>query len=98
MTARPELRVADRGSVPVAYLSGDVDVSVSASLRERLLRAVENQDVGLVVDLSDARYVDSAGINVLFELAERLKVRQLAFAIVVPEDGLIERVFALVDL
>jgi anti-anti-sigma factor len=51
-----------------------------------------------VVDLSDARYLDSAGINVLFELAERLKVRQLVFAIVVPEDGLIERVFSLVDL
>ena len=59
---------------------------------------MENQDVGLVIDLSDATYVDSAGVNLLFEVAERLGVRQLAFAVVYPEGGIVERVFALVNL
>ena len=67
-------------------------------LRDRMLSAVENHDVGLVIDLSDAGYVDSAGVNLLFEIAERLTVRQLAFAIVYPEGGVVERVFTLVDL
>ena len=64
----------------------------------RLLKAVQNRDVGLVMDLSDTRYVDSAGINLLFELAELLQARQLALAVVLPEGGLVERVFSLVNL
>ena len=92
LSANPDLRLADRGSVPVAHLSGELDVSSANTLRERLLTAVENQDVGLVIDLSDATYVDSAGVNLLFEVAERLAVRQLAFAVVYPEGGIVERV------
>ena len=51
-----------------------------------------------MIDLSDATYVDSAGVNLLFDVAERLTVRQLAFAVVYPEGGIVERVFALVNL
>jgi anti-anti-sigma factor len=98
MSPQPELRLADRGSVPVAHLSGELDISSAAMLRERLLTAVDNQDVGLVIDLSDATYVDSAGVNLLFQVAERLTVRQLAFAVVYPEGGIVERVFELVQL
>jgi anti-anti-sigma factor len=98
MTGHPELRVADRGSVPVAHFAGDLDASTAVSLHGRLLKAVQNRDVGLVMDLSDTRYVDSAGINLLFELAELLQARQLALAVVVPEGGLVERVLSMVDL
>ena len=73
MSADPDLRVADRGSVPVAHIEGELDAGLGAARsRDRLSTAVANQDVGLVVDLSDATYVDSAGLNLLFELAERL--------------------------
>ena len=98
MSAYPDLRLGSRGSVPVAHIGGELDLSSTGTLRERLLAAVENQDVGLVIDLSDATYVDSAGVNLLFEVAERVGVRQLAFAVVYPEGGIVERVFALVNL
>ena len=52
----------------------------------------------LVVDLTDARYIDSVGVSLLFELAERLAGRQLRFAVVVPQQGLVERVLTIVDL
>jgi anti-sigma B factor antagonist len=93
-----QLRVADRGSVPVAHIEGELDVSSAPALRNRLYDAVTNDDLGLVVDLSDAIYVDSAGLNLLFELAERLTTRQVAFAVVYPEGGIVERVFTLVDI
>jgi stage II sporulation protein AA (anti-sigma F factor antagonist) len=94
----PHFRVADRGSVPVAHIEGELDVSSAPALRDRLYDSVANQDLGLVVDLSDATYVDSAGLNLLFELAERLATRQVAFAVVYPEGGIVERVFTLVDM
>ncbi len=87
-----------RDSVGIAHLSGEVDIAHAATLREQLLGAVRNDDVGLVVDLTDARYVDSVGVSVLFELAERLEGRQIRFAVVVPEGGLVERVLTIVDL
>jgi len=87
-----------RDSVGIARLTGDVDITGAGVLREQLLGAVRNEDLGLVVDLTDARYVDSVGVSLLFELAERLQGRQLRFAVVVPPDGLVERVMAIVDL
>ena len=84
--------------VRVVSVDGEVDISRAPVLREELRRSVANHDIGLVVDLSDTEYLDSAGVNVLFELAEELSERQLAFAIVVPEGGLVERVVTLVDL
>jgi anti-anti-sigma factor len=87
-----------RDSVGIARLSGEVDITQASVLREQLLAAVRNDDVGLVVDLTDASYVDSVGVSLLFELAERLSGRQIRFAVVVPPEGLIERVLTIVDL
>jgi anti-anti-sigma factor len=98
MSTLPQLRLADRGTVPVAHLAGDIDVSSAATMKDQLLKTVENQDMGMVVDLSDATYVDSAGLNLLFDLAERLSVRQVDLAVVFPEGGIVDRVVTLVDL
>ena len=87
-----------RDSVGIARLSGDVDITQASVLREQLLGAVRNDDLGLVVDLTRATYVDSVGVSLLFELAERLTGRQLRFAVVIPQDGLVERVLTIVDL
>jgi anti-anti-sigma factor len=84
--------------VAVARLSGDVDISRAAAIRAELLRVLSNLDFGLVVDLRDVTYLDSAGVNVLFEVAERLASRQQALAAVVPETALIQRVLTLVNI
>ena len=96
MTATVELD--HRDSVGVARLSGDLDITQASAVRKQLLSAVRNEDLGLVVDLSDARYIDSVGVSLLFELAERLAGRQLRFAVVVPAGGLVERVLTIVNL
>jgi anti-anti-sigma factor len=87
-----------RDSVGVARLSGDVDIVQAGTLRKQLLAAMRNEDLGLVVDLSDTRYIDSVGVSLLFELAERLAGRQLRFAVVMPSGGLVERVLTIVKL
>ena len=87
-----------RDSVGVALLSGDVDIAHASTLRKQLLSAVRNDDLGLVVDLTDARYIDSVGVSLLFELAERLSDRQLRFAVVIPDGGLVQRVLTIVHL
>jgi anti-anti-sigma factor len=93
-----DLQLDHRDSVAVARLAGDVDIMQTPALRQRLLSALGNDDLGLVVDLTAARFIDSVGVSLLFELAERLSGRQLRFAVVVPEEGLAKRVLTIVDL
>jgi len=94
----PEPRVEYHDSVGVVTLRGEVDIVQAGELRDMLLGAVRNEDLGLVVDLTGASYIDSVGVSVLFELAEKLAERQLRFALVLPEGGLIERVLTIVNV
>jgi anti-anti-sigma factor len=96
MSANVELD--HRDSIGIARLSGDIDISQAAALRVQLLNAVRNDDFGLVVDLTDARYLDSVGVSLLFELAERLSGRQIRFAVVMPDEGLVVRVLTIVKI
>jgi anti-sigma B factor antagonist len=84
--------------VRVVELDGDIDLARAPALREELRRGVGNEDSGLVVDLSEVRYLDSAGVNALFEVAADLAARRLRLVVVVPEGGLLDRVVELVDL
>lgn len=84
--------------IPVVLLDGELDTVRAPALRRELMEAADNRDAGLVIDLTQATYLDSAGVNVLFELAEGLGARQVEVAVVVPEGGLVERVVTIVDL
>jgi anti-anti-sigma factor len=87
-----------RDSIGIVRVTGEMDIVRANDLRGRLLGAVRNEDLGLVVDLTDTTYVDSVGVSLLFELAERLSERQLQLVVVLPEGGLVERVLTIVHV
>jgi anti-anti-sigma factor len=86
------------GRVIVARMPVEVEITQAPSLRGQLMQAVENRDLGLVIDLTATKYLDSSGVNMLFELGEVLAARQLRMAVVMPPGGLVERVLSIVDL
>lgn len=98
MNERPNPKVSYRDSVGVVTLTGEVDIVQAHDLRARLVGAIRNEDLGLVVDLTGATYIDSVGVSLLFELGERLAERQLRLAVVLPETGLVRRVIKIVNL
>lgn len=79
-------------------LKGDVDITRAVPIRDKLFRALTNQDYGLIVDMREVTYLDSAGVHLLFEVSERLTSRQQALVAVVPDRAIIQRVLELVDL
>jgi anti-anti-sigma factor len=87
-----------RDGVAVARLDQEFDVTAAVGVREALLAALSNRDHGIVVNLEDVTFMDSAGINVLFELADRLESRQQQVAVVLPERAVVRRVVELVGL
>jgi anti-anti-sigma factor len=74
----------EQGRVVVARLAGEVDLSNAADLERSMLDAVPNTAEGMVVDLSVVSYLDSSGIRMLGEMAERLTWREQRFAVVAP--------------
>ncbi len=92
------IRVLDQSGVPVAYLEGEIDISNATELRDELFAALSNQPPGLIVDLSGVTYLDSRGVHVLLELAERMKIRHQQLRLVLPATALIKRILQLTHL
>jgi len=64
-----EVEVVVREGVPVVRIRGEIDLSnVGATLRS-IEAAVDESAPGLVVDLRELEFLDSAGVRLLFEAA-----------------------------
>lgn len=78
-----QVTLEDRDGVAVATVSGEIDMSsvdrVGAGLTD-----LSNLALGLVVDLCAVDYLDSSGISLLHDLAQRLRQRSQMLVIVSP--------------
>ena len=93
-----EVAIERRDGTIVAHLSGEVDMTNSARVREELLVSVPNDALALVVDLNGCRYLDSAAIEVLFDLARRLARRLQELRLVLPQTSPLARVLTFTDV
>jgi anti-anti-sigma factor len=98
MTPLAELRVSELEAATVAAIEGEVDASNAGELAAGLRELVSNRSTRLVVDLGPTRYLDSAGINLLFSLGEELRAHQVALALVVEPGSSVERMLSLTGL
>jgi anti-anti-sigma factor len=87
-----------RDSAPVAHVRGEVDLPNSEAVRAEMLATLPIDGPGMIVDLTQTTYLDSSGVRVLFELAERLEADGQRLALVVTEEALIRRVIVLTKL
>lgn len=92
MSELVQVRIQRRDSLTIVHLSGEIDLSNASTVRDELLAAVERPSSGLIVDGTELRYIDSVGIRSLFEVAIRLKERDQALRLVLPEQSPIRRV------
>lgn len=86
------------GSALVVAPTGDVDLTNADDLRAAILAALSNERESVIVDFSGTRYLDSAGIRVLFSIARRLEERRRRLAIVAPRGAQIRKILSLVDI
>jgi anti-sigma B factor antagonist len=69
----------------VARVSGEVDMSNADQIESALRQVVTNEALGLVLDLGEVDYFDSAGIHLVYGLREDLRVRGQQLWLVVPQ-------------
>ena len=87
---------SDDSGVVIARIAGEMDISNASGVEKQLTAAVPNSALGMVLDLSDLRFVDSSGVELFFRLAERLKDRRQRLAVALPEGAPVKRVFEIV--
>lgn len=85
----------EHDGVVVATITGDVDSSNVRDVHRQLLAKVSNEARGAVIDLGPTRYLDSAGISLLFELHVQLATRRQELRLVVGDGVPVRRVLAL---
>lgn len=82
---------------PVARVTGEVDASNAPQVTGQLTDAVPNTAMGLVLDLTETTYLDSSGVQMLFEVADALRRRQQALRLVVAPDSFLADVLEAVN-
>jgi anti-anti-sigma factor len=92
------LDVERRENVPVARARADIDAANARRVGDELADYVGADVHSLVLDLGDTRYVDSAGIDMLFRLGERLRQRRAQLLLVIPPGSHLERLAEIVGL
>ncbi|MEA2400047.1 MAG: hypothetical protein QOK00_450 [Thermoleophilaceae bacterium] len=98
MSTLAEIEVEREGGTVVARLNGEVDMTNASHVRDELLAVVPNDVLALVVDLDGCRYLDSAAIEVVFDISRRLQRRRQELRLVVPETSPLSRVLVLTDV
>lgn len=98
MTTPISVTVSTHDGVPVAQVRGELDLSNVGQVRTAIVSAVTNTTRALIVDLSELTYMDSRGVHLLFEIAERMVQTQQELIVVVPPPSPIRRLLAITHL
>ena len=98
MSSPAEIVLDRRGGHVVARLSGEGDMSNASYVREQLLASMPNEALALVLDITGTRYLDSAAIEVLFEVSRRLARRRQELRLVMPPESPLRRVIELTEV
>ncbi len=93
-----EVRIEREEKTAVAVLTGEVDMSNAASVRQQIAESVTPDDDALLVDLSELSFIDSAGLHALIELGTVLDERRQQLLLCVPHDSPIERAIEIIGL
>jgi anti-anti-sigma factor len=67
----------------IARLAGEIDISNADQVTDALTR-MPNTLYGLIIDLTELTYLDSAGVRMLYELGKRLSLRSQSMVVVSP--------------
>ena len=92
------IEIVQRNDVVIVRLEGDVDLANTPTLSAEILEAIPNDAVGLVIELSDVRYIDSVGIRMLFTFVRSLHASRQGMAIAVPPDSQVRKLLKITHL
>lgn len=98
MSGLARIEVEEAPGLCLLRIKGEIDMSNAQELSAEIEAAVPNEASTLVVDLAQTTYLDSAGVKLLFLLADRYRARRRVLRLVVPLAAPIRPVLELTGL
>ena len=92
------VEVTVTGDVVVARVGGDIDLANTPIVSAKILEVIPNDALGLVLDLSDVRYIDSVGIRMLFNFVRTLHASRQGMAVALPADSPVRKLLKITHL
>jgi anti-sigma B factor antagonist len=86
------------GSIAIASLAGEIDMSNATSVRQRIAELVTPEDDAVILDLLAVSFIDSAGLHAVFELGAVLDERRQRLLVSVPPGGQVDRTVGIVGM
>lgn len=93
-----ELNLQTDTAIVHARVRGDIDMSNARELRQQLSSATPNEALGLILDLTEVEYLDSAGLHLVHHLREDLRAGGQKLALVIPQRSPIHATLRLAGL
>ncbi|HVL32536.1 MAG TPA: STAS domain-containing protein [Actinomycetota bacterium] len=84
--------------IAVMHLEDEIDISNSRSTLKTILGGVPTDSIGVVVDLTGVRYIDSSGVRILFQIADTMSAGRRHLAISVPEGSPLRRLLSVTQM
>ena len=85
------------GSVTILDLSGEIEVSEVPKLRDVLINLLEQNSGGLLVNIANVVFIDSAGLSMLIAVNRQAQKRGGRFAVSNPQPT-VQQVFRLTQM
>jgi anti-anti-sigma factor len=98
MTGLANLEIDEGTEGRVVRIQGEIDISNAHEISAVVETAMPNGAETLLIDLTGTTFLDSAGVQLLFQLAQRLRTRRQQLKLIVPEDAPIRAVLELTGL
>jgi anti-anti-sigma factor len=92
------LRHELRDSILCAHLTGEIDMSNADELREAIAAATPNDAMGVILDMTEVGYLDSAGIHLIYRLRDSLRTRAQDLRLVIPADSRVNNTLRLAGI
>jgi anti-anti-sigma factor len=80
-----DLQITLDERVLVARITGEIDLSNADEVGGALTAGIPNAALGVVLDLTQIDYLDSAGIHLMYKLRESLGSRGQSLKLVIPD-------------
>ena len=93
-----EVRFEREDETVVAVVTGEVDMSNAATVRQQIAESVTPDDDAVIVDLSELSFIDSAGLHSLIELGTALDERRQKLLLCLPPGSTIRRAIEIIGL
>ena len=85
------------GDTATIHITGEIDLSNAATLQDAIVGQVEGV-LEIVLHLGDVAYLDSQGIRLIYQLAQKFTARGIELTVVAPTNSVAGELIRLTQL